>query len=142
MCSIFTSRKGRLKKNCNLPHVHKIGDKSCKVIAENKSCINAISSRLCENLGLEIIPHPHPFNVSWIDSTTLKVKQRCLIPINFNHYKDKIWCDVITMSMSQVILGRPQLFDKNITIYGQSNMCQFEHDGKQIKLLSFRPKTR
>jgi len=33
------------------------------------------------------------------------------------------------------------LFDKNVTIYGQSNMCQFEHEGKKIKLLSLRPNT-
>jgi len=27
------------------------------------------------------------------------------------------------------------LFDKNVTIYGRSNMCQFEHEDKKIKLL-------
>jgi len=65
----------------------------------------------------------------------------CLVPVNFNHYKDNIWYDVITMNVGQVILGRPWLFDKNITIYGRSNMCQFKHEGKQIKLLPLRPKT-
>ena len=35
----------------------KIEDKSCKVIIDSGSCINIISSRLCENLELEIIPH-------------------------------------------------------------------------------------
>ena len=30
---------------------------------------------------------------------------------------------------------------QKITIYGRSNKCQFEHEGKQIKLLSLRPKT-
>jgi len=45
------------------------------------------------------------------------------------------------MNVGQVTLGRPWLFDKNITIYGRSNMCQFEHEGKQIKLLPLRPKT-
>jgi len=34
------------------------------------------------------------------------------------------------------------LFNKNITIYDQSNICQFDHEGKQIKLLPLRPKTR
>ena len=55
---------------------------------------------------------PHPFNMSWIDSTALEVKQRCLVPVSFNYYKDKIWCDVITMNVGQVILGRLWLFDK------------------------------
>jgi len=45
------------------------------------------------------------------------------------------------MNVGQVILGRPWLFEKNVTIYSRSNMCQFEHGGKQIKLLLLRPKT-
>jgi len=45
------------------------------------------------------------------------------------------------MNAGQIILGRPWLFDKNDTIYGRSNMCHFEHEGKQIKLLPLRPKT-
>jgi len=43
------------------------------------------------------------------------------------------------MNVGQVILGR-QWFDKNVTIYGRSNMCQFDHEGRQIKLLSLRLK--
>ena len=117
----------------------KIRDKSCKVIVGSKSCINAISSRLCENHELEIVPHPLPSNVSWIDSTALMVKQQCLVPDNFTHYKDKIWCDVIIINVGEVILGKPWLFDKNVTTYDRSNMCQFEHE--QIKLLYLRPKT-
>jgi len=46
------------------------------------------------------------------------------------------------MDVSQIILGRPWLFDKDITIYGRSNVCQFEHKSKKIKLLSLRPKIR
>ena len=105
------------------------------MIVGSESGINAISSRLCENLELKAALHPQPFKVSWIDSTAPEVKQRCLVQVNFNHYKDKIW------NVSQVILGRSWLFDKNVTIYGRSNMCQFEHESKQIKLLPLRPKT-
>jgi len=43
------------------------------------------------------------------------------------------------MNVGQVILGRLWLFHKNI--YGRSNMCQFEHEGKQIKLVPLRFKT-
>jgi len=39
------------------------------------------------------------------------------------------------MNVGQVILGRPRLFDKNVTIYGRTNTCHFEHESKQIKLL-------
>ena len=54
--------------------------------------------------------------------------------------QDKIWCDVVTMDMGHVILGRPWLYDQDVTIYGRSNMCQFEHEGKKIKLFHYQPK--
>ena len=49
---------------------------------------------------------------------------------------------MVTIDMGQIILGRLWLFDKNITIYDQSNICQFEHKGKKIKLLLLRFKIR
>ena len=57
-------------------------------------------------------------------------------------YKDKIWFDVVTIDMGQIILGRPWLFDKDATINNRFNMCQFLHKGKKIKLLSLRLKFR
>ena len=44
------------------------------------------------------------------------------------------------MNVDHVILGRPWLYDKDVTIYGRSNVCQFEHEGKKIKLLPREPK--
>jgi len=107
---------------------------------DSESNINAVSSKVIERFELKAISYPHPHKVSLINSTALKVKQRCLIMIDFNSYKDKIWCDMVTMNVGQIILGRSWLFDKDITIYGLSNMCQFEHNGKKNKLLSFRLK--
>jgi len=51
-----------------------------------------------------------------------------------------IWCDVVTMDVSQIILGRSWLYDNDVTIHGRSNMCRFEHEGKKIKLTPYRPK--
>jgi len=44
------------------------------------------------------------------------------------------------MDVGQVILRRPWLFDKDVTIHSRSNMCRFEHKGKKIKLPPLRPK--
>jgi len=110
------------RKSATFHTFTKIRDKSYKVIMDNESYINAISSKSLKYFGLEVVPHPHQFKVSWIDFTTLEVKQQCLVRVNFNHHKDKIWCDV-TMNVGQVILSRPWLFDKKVTIYDRSNMC-------------------
>jgi len=44
------------------------------------------------------------------------------------------------MDVGHIILGQSWLYDKDVTIYGRSNMCQFEHEGKKIKLLPREPK--
>jgi len=74
---------------------------------DSESCINAVSSKMIEKVGWNVEPHPHPYKVSWINSTALDVKQRCFVPIEFGVYKEKIWCDVVMMDVNQIILGRP-----------------------------------
>jgi len=71
------------EKNATFHTFIKIGNKSCKVIVDSESCINVISFKSLEMLGLEVVPHPHPFKVSWIDSKTLEVKQQYLVPVYF-----------------------------------------------------------
>ena len=96
----------------------KISSRSCKIIVDSRSCINNVSSTVVSKLDLKVVPHPHSYKVTWINSSALKVKQRCLVPIDFGLYKDKIWCDVF-MDVGHVILGRPWLYDKDVTIYGR-----------------------
>jgi hypothetical protein len=55
-------------------------------------------------------------------------------------YKDEIWCDVIPMDVGHVILGRPWLYDLDVTIYGRTNSCSFTFKGKKIKLNPLQPR--
>ncbi|GFY91141.1 cyclic nucleotide-gated channel 17 [Actinidia rufa] len=55
-------------------------------------------------------------------------------------YSDKIWCDVVPMDVGHIILGRPWLFDMDVTIYGCSNSCSFLFENKRIKLNPLQPK--
>ena len=43
------------------------------------------------------------------------------------------------MDVGHIILGRPWLYDRDVTIYGRSNSCLFVHEGKKIKLAPLRP---
>jgi len=115
--------------------IMKIGGRSCKIIVDSGSCINTVSSTVITKLGLKVVPHPHSYIVTWINLLALEVKQRCLVLIDFSFYNDKICCDVVFMDVGHVILGRLRLYDNDVTIYSRSNMCQFEHEGKKIKLL-------
>ena len=69
-------------RRTNILHTFfKLGDKVCKVIIDSGSCVNAISTNAIKSFGLAPIPHPHPYKVSWVDSTSIPIKSRCQIPI-------------------------------------------------------------
>jgi len=42
----------------------KIGSKSCKVIVDSCSYINAITSKLITTLEMKSVKHPNPYNVT------------------------------------------------------------------------------
>ncbi|XP_022857111.1 uncharacterized protein LOC111378176 [Olea europaea var. sylvestris] len=44
------------------------------------------------------------------------------------------------MDVGHIILGRPWLFNLDVTIYGQSNSCSFVFNGKKIHLNPLPPK--
>ena len=74
---------------------------------KNRSCINIVSSVIINKVSLKAEPHPHPYKVFWFNEAIVNVTQRCLILIEFTIYKDKLWCDVVTMNVGQIILRRP-----------------------------------
>ena len=85
----------------------KCGDKICKVIIDSGSYINAVSSNVVSHLGLKLIPHPKPYKVSWVDTSSIAIKERCVVPLQFLTYKVEIWCDIILIDVGHIILGRP-----------------------------------
>uniref|UniRef100_A0A2N9IA60 Reverse transcriptase n=1 Tax=Fagus sylvatica TaxID=28930 RepID=A0A2N9IA60_FAGSY len=116
------------------------GHVASKVIIDSGSCINAVSSTLVSHLGLKLVLHPNPYKVSWVDTTSIPIKERCLVSIQFLTYKDDIWCDVLPMDVGHIILGRPWLYDLDVTLHGRSNSCSFVFEGKKIKLTPLQPK--
>ena len=44
------------------------------------------------------------------------------------------------MDVGHIILGRPWLFDLDVTIYGRTNQCSFVHNGKRVKIMPNQPK--
>ena len=55
-------------------------------------------------------------------------------------YTDNVWYDILPMDVGYIILGRPWLFDLDVTIYGRTNQCWFVHNGKKVKIMPNQPK--
>jgi hypothetical protein len=45
------------------------------------------------------------------------------------------------MDVGHVILGRPWLYDLDLTIFGRSNSCSFTFQGKKIQLIGLPPRS-
>ena len=118
----------------------RLGEKVCKITIDNENCVNAISTSIVKNLGLNPVSHPSPYKVSWIDSTSMPIKSRCLVPIQIQSYQEKVWCDVLLMEISSIILGRPWLYDHDATLYRKLNSCVFIYLGKKIIINPSQPK--
>ena len=83
------------------------GNQAQKLIIDGGSSLNVVSASMVERLKLPIEPHPHPYKVAWIDSTSIPITQRCLVYFSCGVYSDSIWCDVIPMKVTHILLGCP-----------------------------------
>jgi len=117
----------------------KIGERSCMMIVDSGSYINAVSLMIINKIYLKAEPHSHPYKVSWINKTALNVTQRCLVLIEFIVYKDKIWCDVVTIVWAKFSLEDPGylIICSHLLSY---EYVLFLHEHKKVKLLSSQSK--
>ena len=85
-----------------------IQDQCCMLIIDGGSCTNLVSAQLTDKLKLKTIPHPRPYKLQWMtDSGELKVTHQVLLTFTIGRYSDEIYCDVILMQASHILLGRP-----------------------------------
>ncbi|KAK8951621.1 hypothetical protein KSP39_PZI004098 [Platanthera zijinensis] len=114
----------------------------CKLAIDSGSCVNIVAQKGLERMQVKAEPHPHPYRVTWVDKTAIQVTQRCLVPITIASFQDQVWCDVIPMDVAHVLLGRPWLFDRDVTCFGRSNTCTFYDKGRKITLTPTQPRDR
>ncbi|GAV68721.1 hypothetical protein CFOL_v3_12224 [Cephalotus follicularis] len=125
----------------NIFHTYtKIGDVSNKVSIDGGSCMNVVSKGAVTQMNLKPEPHPQPYKVAWVDNISMSLTERCLVPVMLGAYQDHIWCDVLPMIVAHILLGRPWLYDQDMTYYGRANTYVFQHKGKKIVLTPSPPR--
>ncbi|KAK8936663.1 hypothetical protein KSP39_PZI012026 [Platanthera zijinensis] len=120
--------------------IFKSGEKLCKLIIDSGSCVNVVSENAIARMSLTTEPHPTPYQVAWINKISVPVTKRCLVPLSFKSYIDEVWCDVLPMDACHVLLGRPWLYDRDVTHFGRANSYEFKFNGKTITLRPTIPK--
>jgi hypothetical protein len=91
---------------------------------------------MVENLALETIEHPRPYNLAWLKNLQkVNVYKQCLVQFSIGDiYYDKVLCDVIPMDACHLILGRPWQYDRHTMHDGKHNTYTFKKDGIIITL--------
>ncbi|KAI5661308.1 hypothetical protein M9H77_20631 [Catharanthus roseus] len=51
----------------------------CSMVIDSRSCSNAISKNVFRKLRLKIKLHPNPYKVAWVNNTSLKMNEKCLL---------------------------------------------------------------
>jgi len=62
-----------------------------------------------------------------------------MVPIQIGNYTNQILCDVISMDIGHVILGRPCQFDNNTIHDGFSNKITFSQNNHKYTLFPLSP---
>ncbi|CAL8989965.1 unnamed protein product [Prunus brigantina] len=115
------------------------GTNRCQLVIDGGSTLNVISKAAVDRLHLQAEPHPHPFHVGWVDNTMLPVTERCLVPLQLGPCHERLYCDILPMSVAHVLLGRPWLYDCCVKSCGRENTYTFQHEGKNITLTPSNP---
>ncbi|GJU02791.1 RNA-directed DNA polymerase [Tanacetum coccineum] len=73
-----------------------------------------------------------------IIGNTVKVSKRCIVQFSIGKsYKDEVWCEVIPMDATHILLGHPWKFDRKTKHDGFQNTYSFKKDGVNITLVPF-----
>jgi hypothetical protein len=113
----------------------------CKVIMDNESTDNLVSTEMVEKIELETTDHPSAYKVSWIQKGhQVSVTKQCLVEVKIGGYNDKVLCDVIPMDVCHLLLGRPWQYDRNVVHDGRMNTYTLEKDGRTHMLCAIKDK--
>ena len=111
------------------------------MIIDSGSYANVASALLVKKLQLPILEHPKPYKLQWLnDSGEVKVQKQVFVSFSIRKYHDEIFCDVVPMYDSHILLGKLWQFDRRANHNGFKNSFSFMKDNKLVTFVPLTPK--
>ena len=102
----------------------------CTTIIDGGNSLNIVSQELVEKLNLPFARHPNPFRVAWVNETSIPISCGCLITFPLcKDFEESVWCEVLQIQVSHILLERPWLFDRRVQHDGYENTYTLIRDG-------------
>lgn len=120
----------------------KSGGKCCNlVIIDIGSTNNLVSEEMVTKLNLERLKHPKPYQIAWVqDEHKVLVSEKKLVKFHIESYHDEVLCDIISMDVCHILLGKPWQYDRKAIHDGRKNIYIVTSNENRITLMSLRVK--
>jgi Ca2+-binding EF-hand superfamily protein len=114
-----------------------LGGKVAKLIIDPRSGMNIVSEEAVRKLGLETKRHPTPYQLEWLTKgNKVRVSKYFQVPSSIGgKYVDRVWCDVVDMTMCHLLLGKSWQDDKAAIYDETKNMYSFMLGKTKLTLL-------
>ena len=110
------------------------------MIIDGGRCTNVIAIDVVKGLNLSTTHHPAPYQLQWLNSTNgIKLTQQVLVPFSIGSYKDQVLCDIIPMTASHILMGRPWAYDRKVIHYGGTNEYRVQMGSRSHKWAPLSP---
>ena len=77
--------------------------------------------------------------MSWLQKGhQLLVDEQCEVEFHIGRYKDKVTCDIMSMDVCHILLGRPWQYDRKVVHDGKTNCYKFVKDGVKHTLVPMK----
>lgn len=115
-----------------------IAAKVCTLIVDSGSCANVASQTFVDKLNFKVVHHPKPYMIQWLNHDKgINVTKRVFLSFSIGSYMEQLWCDIVPMDASHVLLGRPWQYDRRTIHDGYKNTYSFVKDDKKITLAPY-----
>ena len=110
---------------------------------DNGNQKNLVSQALVNRLNLVTTPHPHPYQLGWVqkDGPHLLVSERCLVTFAIGQFKDIVLCDVSPLDCSDLLLGIPYQSQTTSIYMAKHRQYKISKDSHTYILTTTKPKT-
>lgn len=140
-----------LRRNCFAPKTNEaiqrttlfssmciVKGKICHFVIDSGCSANVLSKEAVCKLALTPENHPHPYRLSWMQvGADVSISERTLLTFSIgSFYKDTLYCDIVPMDVSHIILSRPWQYEWEVIHNGKLNTNSFMFQGCKITFLT------